>query len=287
MNYFGNLLEIMKLKPGTRTRLNGYLAIAVTTLLTPGGKLISSAVAAATVVGVVAMNTPKQDENVGSSSPTIQTAGSPENSILNVSGLTGGTEPDMLTPDALGTDQNTAQKVSNEIKPFQAVITAPSENRVALSYTMSASSGGFGAPSPPIFNPISGPESGPATSEPSILPPDDASKPDLGELPPPKDLLASPDIADAPIHGPVTNELPVAGDVPPSTEEGFPAPGEIFPPEVIAKFAPMSLAASPLDAVLPLDAAAIPEPSTLAMVLLGLTGLGRIYRRKQDQAESE
>jgi hypothetical protein len=43
----------MTIKKTTRTRLHGYVGIAIATLLTPAGKIISTAVAAATVVGVL------------------------------------------------------------------------------------------------------------------------------------------------------------------------------------------------------------------------------------------
>lgn len=43
----------MTIKKTTRTRLNGYAGIAIATLLTPAGKVISTAVAAASVVGVL------------------------------------------------------------------------------------------------------------------------------------------------------------------------------------------------------------------------------------------
>lgn len=299
----------MKIKPSTRTRLTGYFGIAVTTLLTPGGKLISSALAAATVAGVVGMNLPPKDEKTKNSAPPVAytSVESNVNDLLNVSDLPiAETASDTLTPEMLASDQYAAQTyVPQENQSGFNPQSLPAANLVTLN-TINPNTAnapdGFGVPNLPPLGPKSAPEFPPQVfPKDELLPPqakctaviksgDSASK-GAGVL---DEVICNEEedheVTTNPIN-PVLGEAPLGPSIndpevlalPLDPAKGFIPVGSI-PEEDAPPLFPKIAALTPdtNQQIQPLLAVAeISEPSTLAMLLLGLTGFGWRYRRKQ------
>lgn len=270
----------MKIKPSTRTRLIGYFGIAVTTLLTPGGKLISSALAAATVVGLASMNIPSEDEKTSNSAIPIAYTGieSMESGLLNVGDLSiAGSASDTLTPEMLASDQYAAQ--TSTLQENQAAFTiqnnTPSTNLASLNLPSDTANGG-GLPSAFPFGPTSGPQ---FTHNPSIpsspqgTPPLETLAPET--LAPEKEdkvvtldsislpLEENPSLLGPEVIAPEVLVLPASSI--PDTEDGLPVADQQIQP------------------LFAIAAAEIPEPSTLGLFLLGLASFGWIYRSRTAQ----
>lgn len=139
----------MKIKDSARTRLTGYVGIIVTTLLTPGGKLISSAMAAAVVVGLVSLNTTDKNTKIADATPTIIPG---DNTNLNP-GLPGVrdlpltvSQPDMLAPETLGSDQHESPALAPQTPQAGFTTQGISSDNLASTNIAGASSGGLPTP---------------------------------------------------------------------------------------------------------------------------------------------
>lgn len=270
----------MKIKPSTRTRLIGYIGIAVTTLLTPGGKLISSALAAATVVGLASMNIPSEDEKTSNSAAPIAYTGieSTESGLLDVSDLSiAGTTSDTLTPEMLASDQYAAQisALQENQAAFKIQNNTPSTNLASLSLPSDTANGG-GLPNAFPAGPTSGPQFTPhpsissspqgtpplETLAPETLAPEKEGKvvtPDSISLP----LEESPSLLGPKVIAPEVLALPASSI--PNIEDGLPVADQRIEP------------------LFAIAAVEIPEPSTLGLFLLGLASFGWIYRSRTAQ----
>lgn len=258
----------MKIKPSTRTRLIGYFGIVVTTLLTPGGKLISSALAAATVVGLASM-IPFEDEKTSNTAAPIAYTDieSTESGLLDVGDLSiAGSASNTLTPEMLASDQYSAQTfaLQGNQAAFAIQNNTPSTNLASLNLPGDASGGGL--PSAVPSGPTSGPPRAPNPSipgspqglPPEMLPEKEVITPDsppLAETPP---LLPRPEVIPPEVLALPPSPLP-------DTEDGLPVADKQIQP------------------LFALAATEIPEPSTLGLFLLGLASFGRIYRSRTAQ----
>ena len=275
----------MKIKNSMRTRLTGYVGIIVTTLLTPGGKLISSAMAAALVVGLVNLSTPDKTTKVAEATPTIIPAEHTnlDPSLLGVRDLPlTVSQHDMLAPETLGSDQHESPALAPQTP--QAGYTAPgiSSDNLATTYIAGASSGGL--PTLPATGPRFVPKFVPGS------PPDITTKcTPISEI---EDALrkglVAPDVV-------ICKEDVVTADSSPPALGDAPSTNDPVllsaPVEVAKENAPYASPYSPKIAGLAPDLftqaiqpslaiAAISEPSTPAMLFLGLIGIASLYRRK-------
>lgn len=282
----------MKTKNTTRTRLNGYIGIAVATLLTPSGKLISSAVAAATVVGLVSMSTPPKPATLSMSAPQVANTGTGyiDNELLNA---------EQLPVTEIGSNASMSEETKEVIK-------LPSVASINVAATGSSSTGPSGGGLP---------NSLPLGSWPGLPFDPDSDGPKRPELLQPEtpectalniDYLKTEGLEDV---GNTSNQpkgckppVVVLGglpdpNVPPEVDEPTvpgnpPSQGEpqYIPPEVndlpdgaiptIPAAGPSTIPTGG-DSIGPfVSAAAIPEPSTLGLLLLGVMSFGWVNRRK-------
>ena len=283
----------MKTKNTTRTRLNGYIGIAVATLLTPSGKLISSAVAAATVVGLVSMSTSPKPATVSMSAPPVTYTGAEyiDNELLNA---------EQLPATEIGSDAS----VSEETKE---VVKLPSVASINVAAAGSGGNGPSGGGLPSSLPLGSGPglpfdPDDPDGPRPPVLPQPETPEcialntdnlkiegledvggtgnPPEGCKPPVVVLADLPD----PNMPPEVDEPTVPGN-PPSRGEPQYIPPEVsdLPDDAIPTIPAGGLDTIPTgeESIGPfVTAAAIPEPSTLGLLLLGAISFGWVSRRK-------
>lgn len=259
----------MELNDPIRNRRVGFLGVAVATLLTPGGKLFTSAMAAATL-GVAGVALLAKDD------PT-STGKSAAPAIAQTSTALNGAEllalKSELPASESGYDLLTATP-SNSPVPSQVI---PSTFQSSINGGSNMSAVNIPAPTIPLSNGIpvivigAGFPQAPESDEPPALP-------ELAD-PPKPDFIAKP------------SGKP--NDVPPDEiiiVEAFPENDPLSGPDVLpASPPPPDDEKNPLvtDAGLPgiqspLSTAALPIPSTLGLFLLGLASLGWLYRRRAD-----
>lgn len=283
------------MKNTTRNRWAGYFGVAVATLLTPAGKLISSAVAAGAAVALIAM----------SDGPRIIDAVEPPVPALATSSA--------LIEEYFANEMATSELTSSEpgIELF-----ATKENRAGLMLTPMPSTailasslangpgGGSLFDSPTSFGPALGAD--PIYREPrepgdrvdceQVYKKDDSEKTELEkalcdsvvtdneELK--KEIVeliteVTPETGDSKGGNP---PLVVVNDSPQNPADGLkpPTDEDQIPPGNNTGGSPLVLPSEPvfrLSNDVPVTIAAIPEPSTLGLLLLGLFSLGWVYRR--------
>lgn len=260
-----------------RNRLVGYFGVAVTTLLTPGGKLFTSAMAAATVVGVagVALLAKDSSTNTGkSSAPAIvQTSESfPDAELLALADI---------PASESGYDPLTATPAS-----------APVANQPALSGFQSSASGGASTSAtnvsahtiplsdsvPVVMSGGSGPQLLPGRDTSPVISDEPSGIPDASTLPD----AQGPEIITEPFDKP-TNPL----DPEIIVAKAFPDSDPLKGPEVLPSSPPPRddennplIAALAFPSIQALVPTAVSLPSTLALLLLGLANFGWIARRR-------
>lgn len=270
----------MKAESNNRKRLMGYFGVAVTTLLTPGGKLFTSAMAAATVVAGIAMmakDAPKSTNK--SSTPTIAQTSTP---LINGAELLGLTD---IPASESGYDPLTATASS-----------VPVSNNAVLSLStfQPSATGGAGmpavnipAPTIPLSNGVpvivmgNGVPQLPGSDNPPVKPDEQPGIPEIPALPDARgpEIITEPD--DQP-NSPTDPEIIIAKAFPDSDPLKGPDVLPLSPP-------PRDDANNPLiaDLALPSIQALVPTavslPSTLALLLLGLANFGWITRRRAMQ----
>jgi len=264
----------MKLNDPNRNRKPGFFGVTVATLLTPGGKLFTSAMAAVTTLGVVGvvMAPPSPHAPVETAPAPKVSDVSIDQELLNVSNLEG--ESELMTSEAM--------IAAPEQGMSGVTLSASNHINVASVEAMTQSApGGIPAYSGLGFNPPSTERrqctvvklsdyvvGADPDKEVCLEDIEDLAKNGSGEEPPVIVSLNDP-------------ESGTDGGTPP---KGSPAlnPQELITPEDIPStgsgegptFQPAQ------DILGPIQIAAVSEPSTLAMLLLGLVGLGSIARRK-------
>lgn len=267
----------MKTEANNRKRLMGYFGVAVTTLLTPGGKLFTSAMAAATVVAGVAM--------LAKDPPNASTGKTSAPSVAQ-------TTPAFNSTELLGLSDIPASEAGYD----PLVATAPSypvSSQAVLSSYQPSIGGGSGVSSVPVAN-IPAPTTPLSNGGPVIVvgrgfpqPPGSGEPPEASGNP-----LATPEVPA--LIDPKEPEI-IAG---PSDEPRTPAEPEIIIAEAFPEDDPLKspdvLPVSPpprnndplitetnLPGLQPLiTTALLPIPSTLGLFLLGLVNLGWLYRRR-------
>lgn len=275
----------METQTGSRKRLMGYLGVAVTTLLTPGGKLFSSALAAATIVGVagVAMLSDKNDEsNAKPSTPAIAQTGA----MLTGDELLGLTDLPAMESGFDPLTASTSVPATNVSAPSAASIQAsqstPSMRPIHVAPTPVPLSNGvpvivIGDGMPQTSRPIE-PSAIPKLPTPETLAVLPAIPEDENSFPPkvqdqgneePKD----PIVSEAPDARPILDDPEVLA---------LPKKNGLTDPNNTGD-APLFTADAgfPSQAILPLlSHTQLPAPSTLGLFLLGLANFGWLYRRR-------
>lgn len=283
----------------TRNRWTGYFGVAIATLLTPAGKLISSAVAAGVAVALIAANDNTGTEPSAPPPPRLETSSALIEDYF---------ENEIATGALTSFEPQEAIDAINEKSVGLIPATMPST--IVLSNTDNASSGRGAMDTSPLawlLAPLS------ILREPDIdIDCDQVLIKDVSQRTELENTVCEATIAQAE----QTKEETVAliAEVEPTTGEGsnrivviptsegsnpiIPTSEGSNPPLVIAtnnspEDEPTGatppqprngLSSDPIvsssgnDAIL---IAAIPEPSTIGLMLLGLAGLGSIYRRKR------
>ena len=296
----------MKIKDKTRTRLIGYFGLAVATLLTPGGKLISSAVAAATVAGLIGMNMATKQDQANQPVPAIHSGGLPtDEEILGAGNLTTADEAsDTLSAETLIPEPNAA--LGNQTA--FATQTMPAANMAAVNAVGvggEANAGSALSTFDPKISAQHGPDPIKHDSDPIKRDPKECTVVILGELASnteimgdeitclEKDTLASSEgnpesqtDSESPTVSRGVPESDVPETVVPKSPASYPEPVLLATPEYIG---PDSKDVSPTQ--MPLVVAeqdqpfisigAIPEPSTLGLFLMGLMGFVQVYRKNK------
>lgn len=277
------------MKNATRNRWTGYFGVAIATLLTPAGKLISSAVAAGVAVALIAANDNAVTEPSAPPPPRLDTS----------SALIEDYFENEIAAGAL-TSFEPQEAIAAINEKSVGLIPAAMPSTIVLSNTDNASSGRGAMDTSPLawlLAPLS------ILREPDIdIDCDQVLIKDVSQRTELENTVCEATIAQAQ----QTKEETVAliAEVEPTTGEGSNTPLVIAtsnPPLVIATSnAPQPPEDEPTSATPPQprnglssdpivsssgnDAiliAAIPEPSTIGLMLLGLAGLGSIYRRQR------
>lgn len=284
----------MELNDPIRNRRVGFLGVAVATLLTPGGKLFTSAMAAMTVAAVVGMNMSSKETPSGLSVSPIHT-GPLETSgeMLDISDLATAGDTHTLSAETLVSDPNAA---SGNPAAFTSQ-NMPSTNIAASNIAgmdVSNISGG----------------SGPTVLPPQIFPPrdkeTDPKKPKctvvlVGELASNTELAGDevicleddklaekngnpePESVNEPVSDtkPVSEPIVIALGSPSKPEPELTMPEYVGPsPEETSPANSTPVVERQLFQPL-ISVAAVPEPTTLALFLLGLLGFAQIYRKNK------
>lgn len=251
----------MKLNDPNRNRKAGFLGVAVATLLTPGGKLFTSAMAGALGIAGVALLAKDDPTSSGkSSAPTIAETSTP----LNGAELLGLTD---IPASESGYD------------PLTATATLPGNNQqVGLSGQPSFSTAGVSSATnvPASTSPVSNGVPGGMPQFP-LGQPGQSGEP--GEIP-------EPPAVSEPLAGPTNSPE----DNPDEKPDELIIIAEAFPddplkgPDVLPPSPPPQDANNPLitDATPGIQAlvpTAVSLPSTLALLLLGLASFGWVTRR--------
>lgn len=297
----------MKIKDKTRTRLTGYFGLAVATLLTPGGKLISSAVAAATVASLIGMNMATKQDQANQPVSTMHSGALPtDGEILGIGNLTTTDETsDTLSAETLIPEPNAA--LGNQTA--FAAQTRPFANIAAVNAVGVGAGGANAGGALSTFDPKI---SAPHDPDPIKRDPKECTVVILGELARnteiagdkvtclEKDTLASSegnpesqtDSESQPVSkaGVPETGIPESGApgtvVPKSWPASYSEPVLLATPEYIGPDAKdVSAAQTPLVVAEQdqpfISIATIPEPSTLGLFLMGLMGFVQVYRKNK------
>lgn len=268
------------MKNATRNRWTGYFGVAIATLLTPAGKLISSAVAAGVAVALIAANDNAVTEPSAPPPPRLDTSSALIEDYF---------ENEIATGALTSFEPEEAIAAINE--KSVGLIPAAMPSTIVLSNTDNASSGRGAMDTSPLawlLAPLS------ILREPDIdIDCDQVLIKDVSQRTELENTVCEATIAQAQ----QTKEETVAliAEVEPTTGEGSnpplviatsnaPQPPEDEPTSATPPQPRNGLSSDPIvsssgnDAIL---IAAIPEPSTIGLILLGLAGLGSIYRRQR------
>lgn len=286
----------MELNDPNRNRRVGFLGVAVATLLTPGGKLFTSAMAAVTLA-VVGMNMAPKEDPSGLADSAIQTGAlEASGDMLDMSDLPAAGDTQMLSAETLLSDPS----------------TAPGNPAAFTSQTMHSANSAASNIAGMDVSDISG-GTGPTVLPPSIFLPQRDKNPDpekprctvilVEELASntefagdeaiclEEDKLAEkngdPESTGNPeqesVTEPVAEPIIIASGSPSKSGPELTTPEYIGPsPEETSPANSAPIVERQLFQPL-ISVAAVPEPTTLALFLLGLLGFTQIYRKKKNK----
>lgn len=282
----------MELSNPEQNRKAGFLGVTIATLLTPGGKLFTSAVAASLVVGAVALNEgPKQEQAPNISEGALNI----ESEILDADNLST-TSDDTLSPQTLAFGSPTlSSQPAFAIQAMPPIHVAGIESPSSTpGFSMPSSFGGMSAYTPTTTDGGSSAqdckkvlvdESGKVVvdKDGKVICLDKQKTTGEGgtgdEGSPTSEIIAGyiPDSTSSGDNSPsaTDNSLPVedVGDKSLPVEDVGPSVGDLSPSQAPqsedASFAPM------------ISVTAVPEPATLALFLLGLAGFAQVYRKRK------
>lgn len=284
----------MELNDPNRNRRAGFLGVAVATLLTPGGKLFTSAMAAATLAVVGMSLAPKEDQSGLADSAIHTGALEASGEMLDMSEppTTGDTQ--MLSAETLVEDPSAAPG-----NPAAFTSQTMHSNNIAASniakMSVSDISGGSGPTvlPPPIFPPQDDKERDPKKPECTVVLVEElASNTELAD----DEVICLEDNKVAKKNGdpestgnpeqesvtePVSEPIIIASGSPSKPGPELTTPEYIGPsPEETSPANSGPIAERQLFQPL-ISVAAVPEPTTLALFLLGLLGVAQIYRKNK------
>ena len=281
----------MELNDPNRNRKAGFFGVAVATLLTPGGKLFTSAMAAATLA-VVGMSLAPKEDSSGLADSAIQT-GAPEASggMLDLSEPPTSGDTQMLSAETLVEDPSAVPG-----NPAAFTSQTMHANNVAASNIAGIDVSNVGG------------GSGPSALPPTIFLPQRDKNPDsekpkctvvvVGELASNTELAGDevicveednvakngdPEATGQPesVGEPVSEPIVIASDSPSKSGPALTTPEYIGP-------SPAETSPANSDPIVErqlfqplISVAAVPEPTTLALFGLGLLGFAQIYRKNK------
>lgn len=283
----------MKMNNTTRNRRVGFLGVAVVTLLSPAGKLISSAVAAGATVALITMSGGPKVVDLGKS-PVPKLATSSE--LIDeyfANELAATSEPSLPEPGAelLATKENSAglmlASMPSTVVPASNTANGPSGGGL---FDLPALGPGFGPPPVVIRDPEVDCE--------QVLKKDDTEKTELEKALCDSIITQTEEMKEEIVKlitevtpETITDGTPAKGDPNPGVQplafddspqipgKGLNPPADPGTPENNPDDSPIIQASGPMYSDLPVAITAIPEPSTIGLLLLGLFSLGWVYRR--------
>ena len=283
----------MKLNDPDRNRRAGFFGVAVATLLTPGGKLFTSAMAAAVTIAAVVSNMDSSQDPAGPSSAAIDTGAlEAPGKTVDISDLPTTGDTQMLSAETLVEDPTAAPGMP-------AAFTSQNMSSGNLTGTniagIAVSNAGGGSesiiplpprdPSDPKCTPVLLSELDPNTELPKdeIICLEDFKKSKKGNPESTAGKNGDPESTGEPesTGGPGSEPLvialaPFSPEPELSPEIVGPTPEETPIPNDAPTFQPLLI--QPLASV-----AAVPEPTTLALLGLGLLGFAQVYRKNKHQ----
>lgn len=286
----------MELNDPIRNRRVGFFGVAVATLLTPGGKLFTSAMAAAVTIAAVVSNMGPSQNPSGPSGAVIDTGAlEATGKMMDISDLPTAGDTQMLSAETLVEDPTAAP--GNPAVFTSHNMSSPNLTGANIAGMAIGNIGGGSGPIlgiPPIPTQPKDPEkqctvilvgelnSNTELADEVICLEDDKVAKKNGD---PESTGGDPESTGEPVPesvgGPVSEPIVIAlapfKSEPELTPEIVgPTPEETSPPKDAPTFQPLLF--QPLASV-----AAVPEPTTLVLLGLGLLGLAQVYRKNKRQ----
>jgi len=284
----------MKLNDPNRNRKAGFFGVAVATLLTPGGKLFTSAMAAAVTIAAVVSNMGPSQSPSGPSGTAIDTGAlEATGKMVDISDLPAAGDTQMLSAETLVEDPTTAPG-----NPAAFTSQSMSSANLAGANIASVAGGNIGGGSDSILGlPLIPPQPKDPVPCRVVLISELESNPELAE----NEVIClaekkgDPESTDKPVPEsvgePVPEPIVIALSSPSGSEPPLGSPTgyqpELITPEYIG---PTPQETSSTDAPVErqlfqplISVAAVPEPTTLALFGLGLLGFAQVYRKNKHQ----
>ncbi len=291
----------MKLNDPNRNRKAGFFGVAVATLLTPGGKLFTSAMAAAVTIAAVVSNMGPSQNPSGPSGAAIDTGAlEATEKMMDISDLPTASDTQMLSAETLVEDPTAAP--GNPATFTSQSMSSANFAGASIASAVGGNIGGGSGPipvTPPLIFPTERENSekaectvvlvGELESNPELVGDEDICLEDdkvAKKNGDPESTGGDPESASKPVpesvDEPVSEPIVIALSSPSKPEPELMTPEYIgpTPEETSSTDAPTveRQLFQPLVSV-----AAVPEPTTLALFGLGLLGFAQVYRKNKHQ----